>query len=97
MVLTFNLENYILVQNQEISPMSVLELTEKDLKSQLANEMDKLNREQLLLIHQFVSRIIAENLIAAVTDDWETGTINRAAIQKAIREHRSKHPYGESS
>ncbi len=76
--------------------MSVLELTEKDLKSRLMNELDRLNREQLLLIHQFVSRIIAENLINAVTGDWEAGTINRATIQKAIHEHRAKHPYGES-
>lgn len=76
--------------------MSVLELTETDLKSQLVKELDKLNREQLLLTHQFVSRIIAENLIDAVTNDWETGRISRSAIQKAIDAHRAKHPYRES-
>lgn len=76
--------------------MSVLELTEKDLKSQLVSELDRLNKEQLLLIHQFVSRIIAENLIDAVTNDWDAGTVNRVAIQKALHEHRLKHPYGES-
>lgn len=77
--------------------MSVLELTETDLKSKLAKELDKLNREQLLLTHQFVSRIIAESLISAVTNDWEAGRVNRAAIQKVIDAHRAKHPYGESS
>ena len=75
--------------------MSVLELTETDLKSQLVKELDKLNKEQLMLTHQFVSRIIAESLISAVTNDWEAGKINRAAIEKAIDEHRAKHPYGE--
>ncbi len=77
--------------------MSVLELTETDLKSQLVKELDKLNREQLMLTHQFVSRIIAESLINAVTNDWEAGRVNRAAIQKVIDDHRAKHPYGESS
>jgi len=77
--------------------MSVLELMETDLKSQLVKELDKLSREQLLLTHQFVSRIIAESLINAVTHDWETGRVNRAAIQKVIDGHRAKHPYGESS
>jgi hypothetical protein len=84
-----------LFQKQELSAMSVFELTETDLKSQLVKELDKLNREQLLLTHQFVSRIIAESLVDAVTDDWEAGKINRAAIQKAIDEHRATHPYGE--
>ncbi|MGH7456972.1 MAG: hypothetical protein ACRENG_36815 [bacterium] len=76
--------------------MSVLELTEQDLKTQLVQELDKFDREQLLMIHQFVSRLIAESLIKDVTKDWETGTIGRAAIQKAIRDHRAKQPYGES-
>jgi len=77
--------------------MSVLELTATDLKSQLVHELDKLNREQLLLTHQFVSRIIAESLFNAVTSDWEAGQVNRAAIQQAINTHRAKHPYGESA
>lgn len=77
--------------------MSVLELTETDLKSQLVNKLGKLNREQLLHTHQFVFRIIAESLISAVTNDWETGRVNRAAIQKVIDDHRAKNPYGESS
>ena len=77
--------------------MSVLELTETDLKSQLVNKLGKLNREQLLLTHQFVSRMIAESLINSVTNDWEVGSVNRAAIQEAIAAHRAKHPYGESS
>ena len=76
--------------------MSVLELTEQDLKSQLVQELDKFDREQLLMIHQFVSRLIAESLISDLTSAWEVGTVNRTAIQKAIRDHRAKHPYGES-
>jgi hypothetical protein len=97
MVLTFTLYELYFISKIGVSIMSVLELTEKDLKSQLVNKLDKLNREQLLLIHQLLSRIIAENLVDSVTNDWETGAINRAAIQKAVREHRSKRPYGESS
>lgn len=77
--------------------MSVLELTATDLKSRLIQELDKLDREQLLLTHQFVSRIIAESLMNAVTDDWETGQVNRVQIQQAINVHRAKHPYGESA
>ncbi|MDZ7292843.1 MAG: hypothetical protein ONB44_07235 [candidate division KSB1 bacterium] len=74
--------------------MSVMEMTEKDLRLRLAKELDKLDREQLLITHQFVSRIIAEALINAVTQDWEIGKVNRAAIQKAIDEYRARNPYG---
>lgn len=74
--------------------MLMSELTEKELKSQLIRELDKLNREQLLVAHQYISRIIAEELIGAVTHDWETGKVDRTAIQKAIEEHRAKNPYG---
>lgn len=73
--------------------MLTTELTEKELKSQLIQELDKLNKEQLLLTHQFLSRIIAEELIDAVTQHWESGKINRLAIQKAIDEYRARNPY----
>jgi len=69
------------------------ELTEKDLKSQLVKELDRLNREQLLIAHQFVSRLFAEELINNVTQDWETGKVNRAAIQKALDQYRARHSY----
>lgn len=74
--------------------MLIAELTEIELKSQLAKELDKLNKAQLLAAHQFIARIIAEELSDAVTQDWERGIVNRAAIQKAIDEYRAKHPYG---
>ncbi len=76
--------------------MSILELTETELKSQLAQNLDKLNREQLLVTHQFISRIIAEELVNAVTQDWEEGKVNRAAIQRAIEAHRAAKPYGNA-
>lgn len=74
--------------------MSILDLTEPELKSHLQQKLDALNREQLLLTHQFVARIIAEDLIESVTQDWESGKVNRAAIQKAIEAHRVSKPYG---
>lgn len=76
--------------------MSLIELTETELKSQLAQKLDKLTREQLLVTHQFISRIIAEELIEAVTQDWEQGKVSRAAIQKAIEAHRASKPYGNA-
>lgn len=74
--------------------MLTSELTEKELKSQLIKELDKLDRERLLIVLQFTSRLIAEELVNAVTHDWELGKVNRAAIKKALDEHRTKNPYG---
>lgn len=74
--------------------MLTAELTEKELKSQLIKELDKLDRKKLLTAHQFISRLIAEELIDAVTHDWETGKVNQAAINKAIDEHRANNAYG---
>ena len=73
--------------------MLTSELTEKELRSQLFKELDKLSKEQLLIAHQFLSRLIAEELIDAVTQDWDHGKINRLAIQQAIAEHRARSPY----
>lgn len=69
--------------------MSLFDLTETELKSNLQQKLNSLNREQLLLTHQFVARTIAEDLIEAVTQDWESGKVNRAAIQKAIEAYRA--------
>lgn len=63
--------------------MLTAELTEKELKSQLIKELDKLDRERLLILLQFTSRLMAEELIDAVTHDWESGKVNRAAIKKS--------------
>jgi cell division FtsZ-interacting protein ZapD len=70
--------------------MLISEWSETELKSQLIKELDKMNREQLLLAHQVISGLIAEELIDAVTHDWENGKTNRAAIQKAVSEYRNK-------
>ncbi|MGH7494196.1 MAG: hypothetical protein ACREOO_17620 [bacterium] len=94
----FGIELFILLMiRQGDGTMSVLELTEKELKSQLFLKLDQLNREQLLLIHHYASRLIGENLTDAVTRDWEMGVGSRASLQKAIEEHRLKNPYGESA
>lgn len=69
--------------------MSILNLTETELKSNLQQKLNSLNREQLLLAHQFVARIIAEDLIESVTQDWESGKVNGAAIQRAIAARRT--------
>jgi len=70
-------------------------LTEEDLKSQLIEEINKLGRNQLVMLHQFIARLVAEDLIDAVSKDWESGQVNRESIQKAIEEHRKLHPYQE--
>ena len=70
--------------------MLIAEWSETELKSQLVKELDKLNREQLLLAHQVISSIIAEDLVDAVTRDWENGKTSRAAIQKAVSEYRNR-------
>jgi len=70
-------------------------LSEEDLKSQLIEEINKLGRDQLVVLHQFISRLVAEDLINSVSKDWENGQVNRESIQKAIEEHRKLHPYQE--
>lgn len=70
--------------------MLIAEWSETELKSQLVKELDKLNREQLLFAHQVISSIIAEDLIDAVTRDWENGKTNRASIQQAVSEYRNR-------
>ena len=70
-------------------------LSEQDLKSQLIEEINKLGRDQLVILHQFISRLAAEDLIDSISKDWESGRINRESIQKAIEEHRKLHPYQE--
>jgi hypothetical protein len=82
-----------LIFKMEPFAMLTAELTEKELKSQLIKELDKLDRERLLIVLQFTSRLIAEELIDSVTHDWEMGKINRAAIKKAVDEHRARNPY----
>jgi len=70
-------------------------ITKQELKTQLVKNLDKFDEEKLLLIHQFVSTLIAEELIDSVTEDWESAKVNREAVQKAIQEHRKTYPYGE--
>jgi len=70
-------------------------LSEEDLKSQLIEEINKLGRDQLVMLHQFIAHLVAEDLIDAVSKDWESGQVNRESIQKAIEEHRKLHPYKE--
>ncbi len=73
--------------------MLTSELTETKLKSQLVGELDKLNKEQLLAIHQMISRMIAEDLVDAVTEDWKSEKVDRSAVQKAIDAYRLLKPY----
>ncbi len=71
-------------------------LSDKELKSHLVKEIHKLDREKLLILYQTISRLVAEELIDAVSKDWETGKVNRQRIQEAIDEFRSDQPFGKT-
>ncbi len=69
------------------------EYSEQEIRTQLVQELNKLNEEKLIILRQFISRLIADDLIESVTTDWETGRVNHEAIQRSIEEHRAQHPY----
>ena len=75
--------------------MLATKITKQELKTQLVERLDKFDEEKLLLIHQFISTLIAGELIDSVTQDWDSKKVNRSAVQKAITEHRKNHPYRE--
>ncbi len=65
-------------------------LTEEELRTQLTQGLDKLNREQLLMTYQFISCLIAEELVNNVTQNWASGKVNRETIQRAVASYHSK-------
>lgn len=75
--------------------MLATKITKQELKTQLVEKLDKFDEEKLLLIHQFISTLIADELTDSVTQDWDSEKVNRNAVQKSINEHRKNHPYRE--
>jgi hypothetical protein len=70
-------------------------LNKKELKTQLVEKIEKFDYEKLLLIHQFISTLIGNELINSVSNDWQSEHVNKESIKKAIQEHRRIHPYGD--
>ena len=76
--------------------MLAAKLNKKELKSQLVEKLEKFDKEKLLLIHQYVSSLIGDELINSVSNDWKSNEVNSESIKKAILEHRRTHPYGDN-
>ncbi len=71
-------------------------ISEKTLRKNLIEEINKLDQEKLVMLHQFLAQLVGEELISEVTKDWEIGNVTQESIQAAIEEHRKLHPYSQS-
>ena len=78
--------------------MSTLATTDpKELRPLLHAEVDKLRDEDLLAARRALleieARRLADELGAALDEDWASGRITNESVAEAILEHRRKHPY----
>lgn len=63
--------------------------TLKELRSELHKQVEKLQKDQLVEVYRFISNIIGQKLMKAMSEEG----LSRNEIQDAIDKHRQKHPY----
>jgi len=73
--------------------MLEVEMTEEALKSNLMKQLDEMNKEQLVAMHQAAAKLLANELMQSFSKEWAEGRISREKIQAAIEEHRKQYPY----
>ena len=76
--------------------MLTQEITKQKLKTQLIEKLGVFDEHRLLMIHQFVSKLIADELVDSVSKDWESNIVDRQAIHDVINEYRNNYTYGEN-
>lgn len=71
--------------------------TPEELRPLLHDEIDRLPPDQLdavrRLLLEIEARRLADELGAGLAQDWATGRMSQPAIEQAIADHRSQHPY----
>lgn len=73
--------------------MLTAEMTKNQLKDEIINSLDKLDKDDFVELYDFIARKAADKLVESVTQKWDAGLVTAEDIEEAKQEHRSKHPY----
>ncbi len=69
----------------------------EELRPLLHQKLDSASDEEVLAVHRLLlkmeARRLADELGAAMQEEWNSGRITEESIAEAILEHRRKHPY----
>lgn len=80
-----------------MSTLTSMPTDPKELRPLLHAEVEKLRDEDLVAARRALleieARRLADELGAAMDEDWASGRITNESIAEAILEHRRKHPY----
>lgn len=73
--------------------MLMTDIDEKQLREQLIEKINQLDKNRLLEIYQLIARSFANDLIEMVADSENSGNVNNTAVNKLIQDHRKRNPY----
>jgi hypothetical protein len=67
--------------------MSTSNVSKQDMKQQIIKNLDNFDEEKLISIHQFIARLVGNDLINSLSQDWENGSVNENAVRDAIEDY----------
>ena len=73
--------------------MLMTNIDEKQLRKNLIDKINQLDKSRLLEIYNIIARSLADDLIEMVADSENSGNIDNTPIDELIREHRKRNPY----
>lgn len=73
--------------------MLITDIDEKQLRKQLIEKINQLDKNRLLEVYQIIARSFAYDLIEMVADSENSGNVDNTPIDALIRDHRKRNPY----